>query len=54
MEIQYHSQVAEQITRWFYPENLSEPTKRIENLTQADHEHVQSKAMYEMAGIAET
>ena len=54
MEIQYHSQVAEQITRWFYPENLSESSHRIENLTQADHEHVQSKEMYEMAGIVET
>lgn len=54
MEIQYHSSIADQVTRWFYPDNLEQPEHKIEKIAQTEHEHFKDDAMYEYLGIAET
>ena len=56
MEIQYHSSVADQITRWFYPDNLDQPDQIIENVVRNHDEHFHDDEMYkyEMSGIVET
>ena len=52
MEIQYHSSIADQVTRWFYPQNLEQPEHKIESIV--GHEHFHDEAMYSLSGIVET
>lgn len=55
MEIQYHSSIAEQVGRWFYPrddDNLND--EKIESIVSSAHEHFHDAEMYELAGIVET
>lgn len=56
MEIQYHSSVADQVTRWFYPENLKQSDQKIENIVQVEHAHFYDEDIhnYQFSGIVET
>ena len=54
LEIQYHSSVADQIVRWFYPDCEDDIDHKIENIVAQANEHYKDIAMYEYSGIAET
>lgn len=54
MEIQYHSSVVEQITRWLYPERDNVQDCKIEEIVEEAHEHLHDADMYTLTGIVET